>query len=60
MNWYQLALFAHIVGVLGLFMAIAVELVSMIGARRAHTVEVVRLWSGVGKPLAVIFPVTSQ
>lgn len=59
MDWYHLALFAHILGVLGLFMALAVELASMVGARRARTIEAVRVWSSVSKPLAVVFPLTS-
>lgn len=59
MDWYHLALFAHILGVLGLFMALAVELASMVGARRARTIEAVRVWSSVSKPLAIVFPLTS-
>lgn len=59
MDWYHLALFAHILGVLGLFMALALELASMVGARHARTIEAVRAWSSVSKPLAAVFPVTS-
>jgi hypothetical protein len=59
MNWYQVVLFVHILGVLGLFMALAVELASMLGARRAHTIEAVRVWSSARGPLAIMFPVTS-
>ena len=59
MDWYHLVLFAHILGVLGLFMGLAVELASMVGARRARTVETVRVWSSVSKPLTVVFPITS-
>jgi hypothetical protein len=59
MDWYHLVLFAHILGVLDLFMALAVELASMVGARRARTIEAVRVWSSVSKPLDIVFPVTS-
>jgi hypothetical protein len=59
MDWYHLVLFAHILGVLGLFMALAVELASMLGARHARTIEAVRVWSSVSKPLDVIFPLAA-
>jgi hypothetical protein len=59
MDWYHLVLFAHLLGVLGLFMALAVELASLVGASRARTVEAVRAWSSVSKPLDAVFPVTS-
>jgi uncharacterized membrane protein len=59
MDWYHLALFIHILGVLGLFMALAVELAVMMGARSARTVEAVRAWSSASKPLDVVFPITS-
>lgn len=59
MDWYHLALFVHLLGVLGLFMALAVELTSMLGARRAMTVEAVRAWNSVSRPLAIVFPITS-
>jgi hypothetical protein len=59
MDWYHLVLFIHILGALGLFMALAVEVASMIGARSASTVEAVRMWSSTSKPLAIIFPVAS-
>jgi ABC-type amino acid transport system permease subunit len=59
MDWYHLVLFVHILGVLGLFMAFAVELAIMMGARSAHTVEEVRAWSSASKLLDVVFPITS-
>ena len=59
MDWYHLALFVHIVGAFGIFMALAVELAALLGSRAARTVEVLRAWSSVGKPLAVLFPVCS-
>ena len=42
MSLYSLALFVHVIGVLGTFMAIAIELREMIGLQRAKTVEQVR------------------
>lgn len=59
MDWYHLVLFIHILGALGLFMAFAVELAIMVGARSAHTVEAVRAWSSASKLLDVVFPITS-
>jgi hypothetical protein len=59
MDWYHLVLFVHILGALGLFMALAVELAMMVGARNARTVEAVRAWSSASKPLDVVFPITS-
>jgi multisubunit Na+/H+ antiporter MnhG subunit len=59
MDWYHLVLFVHILGALGLFMALAVELAIMVGARSARTVEAVRAWSSASKPLDVVFPITS-
>ena len=57
MDWYHLTLFIHISGVLLLFMAYAVEVVSMIGARAASTVESVRIWSSTEKPVDIAFPI---
>jgi hypothetical protein len=60
LDWYHLVLFLHILGALGLFMGVAVELVSMLGARQAQSVEAVRLWSSVHQPLAIFMPLTSS
>ncbi len=59
MDWYHVVLFLHILGALGLFMALAVELTSMFGASRARTVEAVRTWSSTFKPLDIVFPLTT-
>ncbi len=59
MDWYHLVLFVHILGVLGLFMAFAVEVAIMVGVRNAHTVETVRAWSSASKLLDVVLPITS-
>ncbi|GER85177.1 hypothetical protein KTAU_38120 [Thermogemmatispora aurantia] len=58
-DWYHLVLFLHILGVLGLFMGVAVQLISMQGARRAQSVEAVRLWSSVLRPLGRFMLLTS-
>jgi len=42
MTFYSLALFAHIVGVLGLFIAIGLTWISMLWLQRAQTMEQVR------------------
>ena len=44
---YQLVLFAHVVGALGLFGAIALEWTSLLRLRRATTVGQAREWAGV-------------
>jgi ABC-type bacteriocin/lantibiotic exporter with double-glycine peptidase domain len=59
-DWlYHLLLFLHILGAVGLFMGVAVELTAMIGARQARTIETVRAWSSVNRPLAIFMPLTS-
>jgi uncharacterized membrane protein len=40
-------------------MALAVELASMLGARRARTIEAVRVWSSASRPLEIVFPIMS-
>jgi uncharacterized membrane protein len=42
MNWYTLALFAHILGVIGLFVGLSLGWVSILRLRRARTVAQVR------------------
>lgn len=45
MSFYTLALFAHILGALGLFVVVSFQWISIIRLRRARTVEQVREWS---------------
>ena len=47
MSMYSVLVFLHIVGALGLFASIAVELASLAGLRRATTGAQVREWMGV-------------
>src|SRR5215831_14312311 len=42
MSWYTLALFAHILGVLGLFVGIAFDWATILRLRRAQTVALAR------------------
>lgn len=59
MDLYPIALFVHIVGVLGLFMAIAVEVVGVVRLRRAQTVEQVCEIVEANAFLANVFPVVT-
>ncbi|MCL5995060.1 MAG: hypothetical protein M1546_03265 [Chloroflexi bacterium] len=45
MTLYSLALFMHVVGALGLFVALGLEWTSLLFLRRAVSAEEVRLWS---------------
>jgi hypothetical protein len=45
MRFYSLALFAHLVGVLGLFITIGVQWICTLHLRRAQTVAQVREWT---------------
>jgi hypothetical protein len=47
MTSYSIALFLHIVGVLGLFVALGLEWTSLVYLRRASTAEQAREWLGV-------------
>lgn len=55
MATYAYALFAHILGVTGLFIAMSLQLASMIGILRSRTVEQVRTWCGMHTVLLRIF-----
>ncbi len=44
MSRYSIALFLHIVGALGVFVALGLEWTSMLGLRRAASVEQARTW----------------
>jgi hypothetical protein len=56
---YNIALFTHIVGVLGIFTVIALELVSLFGLRRAQLMEEVRGWASLHKVIAWAFPLAA-
>lgn len=59
MTHYQVALFVHILAVIGLFIAMSLEFASMIGMRRAHTVAQVREWISLEAVLGRLFPITA-
>ncbi|MGH2389198.1 MAG: hypothetical protein ACRDIE_13420 [Chloroflexota bacterium] len=59
MTLYHLALYAHILGVLGLFMAIGLEWTSMVRMRRVRTVEQLREWASLHPTLEKVFPATA-
>ena len=59
MTMYHLALYAHILGVLGLFIAIGLEWTSMVRMRRARTVEQLREWTSLHATLDKVFPLTA-
>jgi hypothetical protein len=56
---YTIALFIHIVGVIGLFTCIALELASLFGLRRARLLEEVRAWTSLHRVIAWAFPLAA-
>ena len=59
MTFYSLALFAHIVGVLGLFIAIGLVWISMLWLQRAQTMAQVRERIGLASLQERLFPAAS-
>jgi hypothetical protein len=58
MPYYEIALFIHILGALSFFIAIGVVYASVLGIRRAQTVQPLKLWTGAAIPaMRVIFPI---
>ena len=53
---YEIALFVHVCAALVLFMGVALEVVGILGFRRARTVEQVRLYSRIVKLTEPMFP----
>ena len=53
---YQIALFLHIVGALGMFAGLALEWVALSALRRVSTIEQAREWSTIYRTLRVIGP----
>jgi hypothetical protein len=53
------ALFLHIIGVVGLFIALSLELICLIGMRRARVVMQVQEWAGLRGLLAIVFPISA-
>jgi len=56
---YTLALFTHIVGVLGIFIIVGLELASLFGLRRARLMEEVRGWASLHHVIAWAFPLAA-
>ena len=59
MSFYTLALFAHIVGVLGLFIGIGLQWTSVLRLRRAQFVAQVREWASLTSVLGILMPAAS-
>ena len=56
---YTIALFTHIVGVLGIFTSVTLELASLFGLRRARLLEEVRAWASLHQVIAWAFPLAA-
>lgn len=59
MNLYTLALFAHILGALGLFIGIGLQWISVLRARQVQTVAQVREWTSLTSVTESLVPVAS-
>lgn len=59
MSLYALALFAHLVGVLSLFIGMGLQWTVLIGFRRARSVSQMRLWSSLLRPVAMLGPLSA-
>jgi uncharacterized membrane protein len=58
MSWYTVALFAHIVGVLTLFITLSLQWLITLRLRRAGSIAQAREWSGLAKGLNRIAPIS--
>ena len=57
---YQTALFLHILGVLGFFIALGISYTAVLGVRRAQTIQSIRLWtSSTNGVRRILFPLSS-
>lgn len=59
MTGYSVALFLHVVGVLGLFIGLGIEWMGLRQLRRATTVEAVHQWMGAFFSLRWLYPVSA-
>lgn len=59
MSLYTLALFAHLIGVLSLFIGMGLQWAVIIGFRRARSVSQTRLWGGLLRPVAMLGPLSA-
>ncbi len=55
MSINDIALFLHVVGALGLFIALGIEWLALSKLRQGRTIEEARLWSGVSESLPPLF-----
>ena len=56
---YQTALFLHILGALGFFIAVGVFYAAVLGARRAQTAGSIKLWTGAAAGVnRILFPIS--
>jgi hypothetical protein len=56
---YQTALFLHILGALGFFIAVGVFYASVLGVRRAQTAGTITLWTGAAAAVSrLLFPIS--
>ena len=56
---YQTALFLHILGALGFFIAVGVFYASVLGVRRAQTAGSIKLWTGAAAGVSrILFPIS--
>lgn len=59
MPLYQIALFLHILGALGFFIAIGVFYAAVLGVRRAKTAQAIKLWTGAAAGVSrILFPIS--
>jgi hypothetical protein len=58
MAFYPYALFLHIVGVLGMFIAIGLEEIALFRLRAAKTTALVREWTRVMSVVEKMFPIS--
>ena len=59
MPFYQIALFLHILGALGFFIAIGVFYAAVLGVRRAKTAQSIKLWTGTAAGVSrILFPIS--
>src|SRR5262249_27366557 len=59
MPYYQIALFLHILGALGFFIAIGVFYAAVLGVRRAQTAGSIKLWAGAAAGVSrILFPIS--
>jgi hypothetical protein len=59
MPYYQIALFLHILGALGFFIAMGVLYASVLGVRRAQTAGSIQLWTGAAASVSrILFPIS--